>query len=286
MRTSAWLLLALAACKPVEEAPADIAELLSRLWLAWPEGSDEELGNLALSLADLADEDALLDGHIDGEHTRFGAEHLEMVTLGPPPDDDGSWTPPDPAAARALFILNRYTCELDQLERILYHLEQGELYNSYDTYERSYLGDIDAYKARRETRIGWEGLATASYPIVGSYEQALVGNMRRAPLPSEQPPGREGDLPAWTPGDFLTTRTWLPFPASFNQDGRSYEQDYQLEMYIPWDGDIIHLYGVWRQVDFGPLGDIEGTAVSRTLLNGLVGWDRDTEKLCEQGLPE
>ena len=42
---------------------------------------------------------------------------------------------------------------------------------------------------------------------------------------------------------------------------------------------------MWRQADFGGGFDSEDEGSQRLLLNELIAWDDDTEKLCEEGRP-
>lgn len=278
--------LLVAACKPIVpddddtvdlDRPDSVSDLLEAWWLDWATDTPERLGELAAIAAELVDEEALLDGEIRGEQRRFTQEHLDVVDLYAPEDDDGSWAPPDPALARPVYLINRFTCGIDALERVLYHLDQNALYEQYDTYERTYTSDFDAYTARTTDRIDWTATLTAGNIATGAYEETLLGGMRRIAVPERA----EGD---WADTDYLITRTWLPYPAKGNE-GLEFNQDYQLEIYLPWgDDEIVHLYGIWRELRSGLLTFEDFTVMSITMTN-LLAWDDTTERLCAEGRP-
>ena len=50
-------------------------------------------------------------------------------------------------------------------------------------------------------------------------------------------------------------------------------------------GDVLHIYAMWRQADWGAGFTSENEAVQRLLLNGLEDWDHTTDELCAEGLP-
>ncbi len=287
--------IALAACK-VEAAPppasADalpLDALFEEIWHAFHDADDARLATLAWEATRTVDVAALADARVDGFlETRLTADMQARVPLTAPPEDDGSWSLPDPAAARPLFLLNRYACDIPQLTEILIHLAQDELYDDYDTYARTYTLPEAPFRDGTAPDIGWKADATAQYFPVGGYAQTLFGDLRRVALPEAVPEGApEGAaLPPWTPGDFLVTRTFLPFPADFEKPNNHFVQDYQLEVYIPWEGgDILHLYAVWREFSVGGFGDMEGDVIPRLTLNGLYDWDVTTEDLCAEGRP-
>lgn len=278
--TAAAGIVTLGACGPIEDAPPEVSTFAEEAWMAFHEGSDEALGGLAADIPVLWDPDLLLEGHVEGSQAPMTAAMNALVDA---PDAAGR-TPF--ADARPLLIVNRYACDLDVLERILYHLPQDELYDDYDTYERTYRGDIDAYKARTTATIGWDAEATASYFPVGSYRQTLLGDLRRVPVPA-------GDDPGWTGEEMLVTRTYLPEPAEFDNDKRRFDQDYQLELFLPWDdGEIVHVYFVWRYfaLTFDPDTDpqdqgIYDPIIANLFLGGFVDWDVRTEEICAEGGP-
>lgn len=279
-------LVALAACREVAaegDTDADLADpdslsdVLDLAWLRWADDADA-LAPAVRAMVALLDEDALATEHAEGEQRRFTEADLDVVDLHAPPDDDGSWSRPDPALARPVFLATRFACALDQLESVLIDLHQDELYaDAYLAYERTYLTSDAAYLARTTDRLDWSVQTRSSYPTAGEFTEDILGGIRRLPLPDVDDADVGGD--AW-----LLARTWIPFPAARDNDKIAFDQDYQLELYVPWgDGDIVHLYGLWRQLDT-PFGDFEGDLVPRLTVTNLVKWDDQTAELCAAGL--
>lgn len=271
------LLVCLVGCKKVEPAPTDLNGVLHALWAGYEADDDATIEANATVLEQITNEHALLDAAVDGTQERFTADELAVVDLHAPPDDDGSWTLPDPALARPIFMVNRFSCAMDQLERVLIDLDQMGLFGGYDAYSRTYTSSADDYLAGTVPDLTWQAVIQASYPIAGKYEETLDGGVRRVALSAESP---------FAGPEALLARTWLPFPAT-NLDGAiDFRQDYQLELYLPWgDGEIIHLYGIWREIGLGALGSMESDAVARVTLNNLATWDDKIEVLCAEGRP-
>jgi hypothetical protein len=264
-------------CERVVEAPPDLDALLHTFFRTYATADDAELVEAAVAWEAITDEAALLDEPVDGFQSRLTREDIAAVDLFAPPDDDGTWTLPDPALARPIFLVNRFTCGIDALERVLIHLDQQDLFGGYDSYVRTYTSSDEAYLARTAPTLSWEALAAASYFGAGSYEELLLGGVRRVPLPPDTP--FDGDA-------MLLGRTHIPFPATNLSGPIQFRQDYQIEVYAPWEGgDVIHLYGIWRELELGALGTMESDAVARVTLNNLAGWDDKTEALCAEGRP-
>ncbi len=271
-------LLGASACKPVDEAPPDLDALLHTAWQLYPDGEDTELAAAMADVVRLANLDELQDQAVDGRQSPLGAEELDLVDLFAPPDDDGSWSRPDPALAAPIFLFNLFDCTRQQLEPVLYALDQNAQYEAYDSYSRTYTSELTDFAQGSSSFISWEAESQASNLATGSYSQLLLGGLRRVP-----PPALEDDDPVGSliTDDAVLARTWIPFPAHTDRDAIRFEQDYQIEAYIPvTEGRMLHLYGVWRQLDLGGLGTLEGDGVARIVLNNLVDWDDTTEALC------
>lgn len=282
--------LAAAACQPVVpeddaevnlDVPDSVSDLLDATWLDFDSPDPARMAALAGAVPTVVDVEALKDPGQwpDGEQRRFTEAHLDKVQLyPPPPPHDAGWSRPDPALARPVFIASRYACSLDQLARILVERDQDSLYDAaYETYVRTWAGDGDAFLRGEVDGLSWTFDMTTSYPGAGQFDEFAHGEIRRVPLP-EGMPGVAG-------GTYLLTRVWLPYPAALDNDGLGFDQDYQLELYLPYaDGTIVHVYGVWRQLTT-PFGDFEGDLVSRLTVNNLKDWDKQTAALCAEGRP-
>lgn len=266
---------ALSACKPVEEAPEDVDEMIRAWWLGWVEADDDEITALADQSIPIIDPVALAEASADGTQSRLTEADLRVVEHFAPPDDDGSWQPPDPALARPYYLLNRYRCSIDQLERILSWQNQGEIFD-YDAYERTFTSSAADFHSGEASTLTWTVDLEGSY-VGFRFTEHLLGGIRRVPLTdTEQPFGADR---------MLITRTWIPYPARFRSDGPRFDQDYQIEVFIPWgDDEILHIYGVWRELQVAGFS-AESDGLARIMINALKQWDEETEKLCEEGRP-
>ena len=258
------LLAVLAGCKQVEPAPKELDALLHWMWQRYEDGTDDALAEGAANLWDAVD-GAGLDDHVDGSVTPLTAEEVALVGV----------TDRDPADAPGVFLVNAYTCTLEQLEPILLHAAQDELYEGvYDRYDRSYTTSREAFEAREISTMAWEVSYEAS--LFGTaYSAVIEGGLRAIP-----------DVEAARHGAFLMGRTHLPEPAEFEGDSRSQSQDYQLEIWQSRDdGSLLHIYGLWREADFGSGITSADEGSQRLLLNNLRQWDDETEAHCAAGRP-
>lgn len=257
-----WFALLLA-CRHPDPAPEDVDGLARWFWAHYDDEDDaiaEAVANAHAALGADALEDAT-----DGLISDLAAEDLATVGLS---------ETHDPTLAAGMYLSNVFACELGQLEEIVYHLAQDELYEGvYDAYSRSYTSDFDAYVAREAPTLGWEVEISTSVGLPNSaYTEWLDGGVRYVP---------DSDY-----GPVLLARTWMPGPAEFEDPDKSFEQDYQIEVY--WErapGEIVHLYAIWRQIDLGGGLDQDSDLVVGTTLNNLAKWDEATAELCAEGRP-
>jgi hypothetical protein len=260
MRTSiASTLVLTAACRKVEPAPEDLDGLLGWTWANYDVAEDADVRAAALSLIDVAAITA------DSDALRGSATDLtpEVVAgFGPPGTDI--------AAARGFYLVKAFPCALPDLDPVLYHVDQPTLYPDagYDAYDRQYTTDLNAYVERAAPTIGWDIALTAT--ILGAtYSEDLHGGLRWVPA--------DGDEPA-----VILQRTWMPTEAVF-EDGSSktFTQDYQIELYVEQSpGEVIHLYGIWREMELGVGLTMDSDLAVNTTLNNLEDWDDRTSELC------
>lgn len=246
-----FLLLPLLACKKVEPAPADLDGLLHWFWTEYESGQDEALlegvGN-ALSIVDV---EALAQEVEDGSISRLSEDEAALVGV----------TDRDPALAVGLYLLNVFDCSMDELEPVLWEPDQASLYQDvYESYVRTFTSSQEDFASGAVDTLSWEVIY--SVDSLGYYVAETVGGLRRLP---------EGAL---------LQRTYMPQPADYEGDGKSFDQDYQIEIYIEQpQGQMLHLYGLWREADYG-LGTLDNESVQRILLNNLAKWDDSTEAAC------
>jgi len=253
-------------CRKIEPAPAALDRLFPWFFTKIDEGSDEELAEGIRNLHK-AGKVAQLEDTVDGTISKLTKDELAVVDL----------QNRDPSKASGVYMLNKVTCGLPQLERILYHKQQDDLYeDTYDRYDRTFTTDKQAYIDRDTAELSWEVEYDAT--ILGKEcTSTVLAKLRRVPvLDDEQSPF----------GPALIARAHIPRPAQFSGGNTSLSQDYQIEMYYKaGNGEILHAYGIWREADFGGgvTSDNEGSQV--ILLNELAKWDEVTETLCEEGRP-
>lgn len=259
-------LLATLGCKKVDPAPRELDALLHWFWTEYSEGTDEELAEGIANLYDAVDA-ANFEELSDGSVSKLTKDEAALVGV----------TDRNPADASGVYLVNSYACTLGKLQPILLHKAQDELYDGiYDRYERDYTSSRADFEDRVTTTMGWEVEYDASL-LGASYTANIVGGLRFLPaLDDELSPH----------GPAMLARTHMPQPAEFESDNKSQDQDYQIEIWVKRkSGELLHVYGLWRQADFGSGFTSDDEGVQRILLNNLAAWDDDTEVLCAEGRP-
>lgn len=262
----ALALIPLLGCKKVEPAPADLDSLLHWFWDKWEAGEEAELHDAAVNAFDVVDLEALVDDVQDGSLSRLSDDQTAAVGVSGLSALD----------AAGIYLVNVFDCELDELEPILWHSQQDVLYEGvYNSYQRTYTSSQADYASGAAAFLTWDFEYTASY-LGSEYTAWPTGGLRHVPADDSLSPH----------GDIVLARTWMPTPAAFDGDGKSYDQDYQVEIYIAaGEGQLLHLYGMWRQAEYGAGFSTEDEGVQRLLLNNLAAWDETTEELCATGIP-
>jgi hypothetical protein len=252
-------------CKKLENAPAALDRLFPWFFKAIDEGTDEQLAEGFRNLHKAGDVKNL-DDTVDGLISDLSKEDLAVVGL------EGK----NPSKAPGVYMLNPFQCGLGQLEKVLAHKNQDNLYpDAYDRYDRSYTSDRDAYFDRDEELLTWTVDYTATI-LSATYDSDLRGALRYVP---------ELDDEATPFGPMLIARTYIPRPARFESNNKSLDQDYQIEMFYRHKGRIVHAYGLWREADFGSGINSESEIAQKSLLNELAKWDEETEANCAAGRP-
>lgn len=264
---AAAVLMVLAACKPVEEGPRDLSTALHDIWALYPEGADDELQAAVDDLSQVIDMEALAEGFLDGAQTRLESAELGVIEM----EHD-----PDPTLATPLYTVTRFACTVAQLQAIIVHADQDSLYPGvYDSYERTFSTDEIAYLSGETHTVAWSSEIAATIFAAGSYEETIRAGARRIPV----------DPATWGQDAIILSRTWLPSPAVWSRENRSFAQDYQIEVFFPVGDDLVHTFGMWREMDLGGLGSSEDTAVQRLTVNNMAKWDDNTATLCAESRP-
>jgi hypothetical protein len=183
----------------------------------------------------------------------------------------------DVTRAKGLFIVTEFKCTLSQLEKIVTDLGQDKLYEGmYDTYKRTYTTSHDDYFARKTGRLNWTTDLSATN-VGTTFTEHLAGGARFVPdLGKEKSPF----------GAALLTRTWLTKAADSSDSDKSWDQDYQSEVYFErTPGHMVHLFAAWRHIDYGYLSTDDDSLIN-LMLGKFVDWDAITEQNCADGKPK
>lgn len=256
-----WLLIGCPAAERVPP-PADLDGLVRYVWNEFDNASDEELMEAG------ANATAILQDLLTTEDAKVGAlETLEVADLAAAGLDDGR----DPSAAPGFFLASRFSCDLDVLAELVTHPNQGGVHPGvYDSYERNYAVSREEWLAAELGTLSWR-VEYAATPTATQYQAHTQSAIRRFDTKG--------------PVDGIRTlvqRTYLAEPATFsgNPDNHSFDQDYQVDLFMQAaDGEVLHLYGLWRHMQLGLVGINDDVFVDFQI-NGLVEWDRQTEAAC------
>jgi hypothetical protein len=257
-RLAPLMILALGGCKKIVEAPEDLDGLLHHFWLH-ADGHEAELvvgmDNLHAVLG--ADE---LDA-TDGEVTTLSTAELDAV---------GITRNVDPTRAFGMYVTTEFDCDLVTAANVATSPDQNELFGGFQSFERTFDDDYDAFLAGDLTNITWQVDYEVNVPLASPYTATTDG------------------LAYWVDGAeagrFMITVSWMPQAAEFEGKG-SFEQDYRLEVfYERTDGRVRHVEGLWRQMDAG-LVNTDNSTIQRAILNYLLERDDTTEEWCASGLP-
>lgn len=253
------LLLSLFACKDVVEAPTDLDSLIKFTWSAF-DGSAEELGVAVTNLQDAADWQGLTEVQ-DGTVTDLSVDDLALVGL----EDK------DIAAAGGVYMLNSFACDFEQLQEILLYDHQEELFDIYNRYERTFVGDEGAYRSGTAESVDWTVDYNANV-LLEPYDTFLNEGIRRVTTET------------W--GDIIQVRRAMPEPCVFEDSSYIFDQDYTVRTF--WErspGEIVHLYGMWREVSIGGDLNADNEGIQRQLLDALKELDDDAAQHCLDGVP-
>ena len=263
----AWTALAViavaaVACKPVDPAPEDLDGLFHWFWTNYEAAGDGDWLD-AVNNAHAAMGMAALEDVVDGTLTEFTREEMDVV---------GMREDADPSELAGLYLLNVLPCTVDQVEGIITALDQMSMYEeAYDSYEREYTSDSDAYFAGEVSTLSFTS-DIGSGMLGASYTETVEGLVRRVPT--------DGDF---NYGDVLLARYHIPEEAVWDTDGFFFTQDYQVEIYYERSpGELAHLYGLWRHMGYGQ-GSTQDEGIARQVLNGLADWDERTAEICVGG---
>lgn len=260
------VLLGSACPPPVEPAPKDLDGVAHWLWNNYLLADDASVGDAINKLHKAVDGDSL-DESLSGGLTRLEKDELAWVGL------DGK----DPDGAVGLYVVNHTECDLETLEEMVYELDQQQFFpEAYQSYDRRYTSDFDAYRSREEPFLTWHVNidATISGGVINiPYSESIDGGIRYVPEIDEET----------TPfGPMLLTHTFMPEPATFEEDVNEWPLDFQIAAYYERaPGEVVHFYGVWREMIFGGVGlSTEDAWVQNIQFDNMIAWHERTEEIC------
>ena len=255
------MLLALAACGSVDPAPEELDQLAHWFWSGYDTADDVELAVAVARLDGLTPD---LAEPLRGSLTDLSVAEQATVALD---------HPADPAAAAGMVVVDRLACTLDQVERLAYAPDQDQLHEGvYESYDRVFTSDFDAYAARATPTLTWDAAIGANV-LGNAYVADTRGGLRWSP-----------EDPAAPFGPLLAARAFLSTPATFESDAASFDQDYEVEVfYERTPGSVVHAWFVWRQMVYGGGLDTDDADVVAGILSKLVEWDQATAEACAEG---
>jgi hypothetical protein len=172
----------------------------------------------------------------------------------------------DPADASGFYLVDTLDCSSDELVVALTNPHQDEVFpDNYTAYQRDFTGDLDAFLAGDTDVLTWDTTYSVDIPIAGAYTTFVHGGALRLDLD-----GEEG----------YATRTWAPNPADSVEESTRLDQDYQIEVYFPGDGGMIHAYGMWRQFQLNPETTQDSDIIRALILDGMKVYFDDTSTFC------
>jgi len=208
-----------------------------------------------------ADEDDLNDRTLaDAAEnlTLWWAENMEPGELFTASDetelrdeDLATLDPPSSAAESGALLgvmVGRVTdCSLDDIDRLYFIDDQRSLFpDNYVEYERTRTSDFDCF-------VGDDGCEEITWRSDVAQETNVIGTTVRREFTIDSGLRRVAAVPAEGTSEVVNarfSRTWMLDPAVMaptiaNSDFR---QNYQLEIMTPFEGGIIHFYGMWTDL--------------------------------------
>lgn len=258
------VLLAVPGCRAVPEAPEDLDGLLHYLWQNVVDGGDDEIAQGVVNLH-VAVDGAALTEITDGQATELTADEVAWLELD---------REVDPSEASGVHMISPLTCDLETVDDIVTALEQGEMYDTFDAYERQYTSDAGDYHDRSSPTLTWTVEYSVTVPLAGSYTANLDAGARWVPTLDD----------TLSPhGPVLITWSTLPEPAVFDTGDGVFDQDYRVEVYYePEPGKVVHTEALWRHMEAGVVS-MSNESIQRMVLNGFADWDAQTDVLCAGG---
>lgn len=255
MLRCAFVLLTTVACAPEQEdAPPTLDEYLHTSWQGYAAEDLAGMGEDTLAVDPVLPSSGFV---MAGNFSDISADEVALVAL--------DWEP-DPEAATGFYVVDRIGCTEAQIEQVLTSLNQDEIYSSYTAYQRDYTTDSEAFFSGETDVLYWETTYSVGIPLIGDYTMHVIGGTQRI-------------LGAYDEAIYVT-RTYAPSPAEVTGDGLHFEQDYQIEVFFPRDGEYVHVYGMWRQFGISEEGTQDDDLIHNSILSAMEDYFGNTTEYC------
>lgn len=156
-------------------------------------------------------------------------------------------------------------CDLATVEDLVIAREQDELFDIFDHYDRTYTSSLDAWE-REAVPLTWTSEYGFTIPLTGTADATLLGEIRRLDE------------------DVLAAVNVLAEPATWDEPGHVFDEDFRLEAWVVVEETPVHVEGLWRHMDAGAY-NTDNESIRGLVLNGIVDWDDQMMAWCESGLP-
>lgn len=262
----AFAVVASSGCRVPDPAPVELDDIVhfgfSRYAADEDDLNDRTLADVAENLTqwwannDIDD----LEGFEATDDTRLTQEDLD--TLSPVPEVmDGE-------AAIGVIVGRRTDCTLQDIDRLYLNDDQGSLFpDNYVSYDRTRTSEFDCFQSGDCEEATWTTDIVQEQQVLGTitYEFTLASGIRQVDaVPAD---GSLGDPTVQA----RLSRTWMLEPAVLTPSIADFRQSYQLEIMTPWNGGIIHMYGMWTELQSDALN-----TESAIFINSYIDGLRDT----------
>jgi hypothetical protein len=178
----------------------------------------------------------------------------------------------DVGLAQGFALANLTNCSLQNEINLVMSNRAMEIHpDVYESYGKDFDGEPASFRDGDVDFLTWETTYKIVQPPVGSaYEASLGAAGRRVK-------GADGS------GDIFMTRVHLLEPAKFDGEGSSFDLDFQMEIYYERDGELGHLYTMWRRMVLGPVDSSSELFISQTL-SGFVDFEKRVDDACVAGV--
>ncbi len=226
---------------------------------------ETELRDAAVKLeAELQAQSVTIDSPFTGTLKDLEVEDVEgLEGVGDRADDIG--------LAQGFALANLTNCSLQNEINLVMSNRAMEIHpDVYESYEKDFDGDPASFRDGDVDFLTWTTDYKILTPPVGSaYAATLRAGGRRIK-------GADGN------GDLFMTRVHLLEPAKFDGEGSSFDLDFQMEIYYERDGELGHLYTMWRRMILGPVDNSSELFISQTL-SGFVDFENRVDAACVDG---